>query len=148
MDLKYPGVLRWPKTGQDAINGSYYRSPTFDPEWAARFQQVLDSVMAASGTPGASLAILAPGQGLFTGVNGISTEGVPITTEMRFGIGSNTKLFIAVVLLKLQEQGVLSWMITCINGCHHILSSIHRLLSGSFLPIRAASLTSGTTTFP
>ncbi|MCX6225491.1 MAG: serine hydrolase, partial [Bacteroidia bacterium] len=86
----------------------YQASSTFDPVWANRFQTVLDSVGLATGIKGASLAVLAPGQGLFTAVSGISSEGVPITRDMRFGIGSNTKAFVAVMLLKLQELGLLS----------------------------------------
>jgi D-alanyl-D-alanine carboxypeptidase len=83
-------------------------SPSFDANWANRFQTVLDSTVAATGAKGASAAVLVPGQGLWTGVSGISSEGVPITSEMRFGFGSNTKLYIAVTLAKLQEEGVLS----------------------------------------
>lgn len=78
-----------------------YRSPTFDPTWANRFQTVLDSVRVTTGMKGASLAVLVPGQGLFTGVTGISYTGFPITTEMRFGIASCTKLFIATAMTKL-----------------------------------------------
>lgn len=57
---------------------------------------------------GASAAVYIPGQGLWNGVSGISSVGVPITPEMHFGIGSSAKLFIATVLAKLQEQGFLS----------------------------------------
>lgn len=85
-----------------------YVSTTFDPTWEDRFQTVLDSAAAASGVKGVSAAVLVPGQGLWTGVSGISHEGVPITSEMRFGFASNTKLYIAVTLAKLQEEGVLS----------------------------------------
>ncbi|MEO8149643.1 MAG: serine hydrolase [Bacteroidia bacterium] len=81
---------------------------TFDTLWANRFQTVLDSVVAANNIKGASAAVLYPGQGIWTGVSGISSAGVPVTADMRFGIGSNTKLFIATVMAKLQEQGVLS----------------------------------------
>ncbi len=81
---------------------------SFDPTWAERFQFILDSVVLATDMKGASLAVLVPGQGLWTGVSGISGAGIPITEEMRFGIGSNTKLFIAVTLLKLEDQGILS----------------------------------------
>lgn len=83
-------------------------SPAFDTTWANRFQTVLDSTVAATGVKGASAAMLVPGQGLWTGVSGISSEDVPITSEMRFGFASNTKLYIAVTLAKLQEEGVLS----------------------------------------
>lgn len=85
-----------------------YRSPTFDSTWADRFHTVLDSIIPATGGKGASLAIWVPGQGLFTDVYGISYPGYPITKAHRFGIVSNTKLFIAATMTKLQEQGVLS----------------------------------------
>lgn len=68
----------------------------------------MDSAAAASGVKGVSVAVLVPGQGLWTGVSGISSPGVPVTSDMRFGFASNTKLFIAVAMEKLQEQGVLS----------------------------------------
>jgi D-alanyl-D-alanine carboxypeptidase len=86
----------------------YITAQTFDPTWANRFQTVLDSARLAADTKGVSLAVLVPGQGLFTGVSGISFPGLPITKEMRFGIASSTKLFIATAMTKLQEQGVLS----------------------------------------
>jgi CubicO group peptidase (beta-lactamase class C family) len=92
-----------PGTARDS-----YHSTTFDPTWAGRFQTVLDSVRIHTGMKGASLAVLVPGQGLLTCVTGISSPGVPVTTAMRFGIMSNTKLFTAVTLAKLQEQGILS----------------------------------------
>ncbi len=80
----------------------------FDPIWAARFQIVLDSVVSADNITGAAAAIFVPDEGIWSGFSGVSQPGVPLTAEMRFGIGSNTKLFIAVTLAKLQEQGVLS----------------------------------------
>ena len=89
-------------------NHDWYSSTNFDPTWANRFQIVLDSVRIATGMKGASLAVMVPGQGVLTCVSGISSPGVPVTRERRFGIMSNTKLFIAVVLAKLQEQGILS----------------------------------------
>ena len=90
------------------LRGSYYRSPAFDSTWAEQLHQTLDEMIATRNIPGGSMAVYDPVQGLFTAVSGISTEGVPVTPEMRFGIGSNTKLFVAVTLLKLQEEGVLS----------------------------------------
>jgi CubicO group peptidase (beta-lactamase class C family) len=87
---------------------SQCKAQAFDTLWANRFQTVLDSVITANNIKGASAAVLSPGQGIWTGVSGISSPGVPVTADMRFGIGSNTKLFIATVMVKLQEQGVLS----------------------------------------
>ncbi len=69
---------------------------------------MLDSARAAAGTKGVSLAVIVPEQGLFTGVSGISSPGVPVAMVMRFAIASCTKLFISTALTKLQEQGVLS----------------------------------------
>jgi D-alanyl-D-alanine carboxypeptidase len=85
-----------------------YRAKEFDPAWANRFQTALDSVMEATNAKGASVAVYSPEYGSFSCVSGISHPGVPITPEMRFGIGSNTKLFIAVTVLKLVEEGVLT----------------------------------------
>jgi CubicO group peptidase (beta-lactamase class C family) len=81
---------------------------TFDPVWASRFQTVLDSVQNATGVKGLSSAVLIPGMGIWTGASGIAGTGIPMTTDRRFGIASNTKLFIAVTLAKLQQEGILS----------------------------------------
>src|SRR5690242_16457968 len=83
-------------------------SPTFDPTWASQFQAALDNSILNLNVVGASAAVLAPGQGLWIGTGGESYASSPITSDMRFGIGSNTKLFVAVTMLKLQEEGVLS----------------------------------------
>jgi len=81
---------------------------TFDPVWASRLQTVLDSVWNATGVKGLSCAVLVQGMGTWTGVSGNAGTGIPMTTDMRFGIASNTKLFIAVTLAKLQQEGILS----------------------------------------
>ncbi|HRY34230.1 MAG TPA: serine hydrolase [Bacteroidales bacterium] len=80
----------------------------FDPVFAARLQAVLDSACTVNNFTGLSAAVLFPGQGLWTGTSGISTTGVPLTPEMRFGVASNTKLFIATAIMKLHEMGILS----------------------------------------
>jgi D-alanyl-D-alanine carboxypeptidase len=48
-----------------------------------------------------------PGVGIWRSAYGQSHAGVPIDTNMVFGYGSNTKTYIAVLLLKLQEQNLL-----------------------------------------
>jgi CubicO group peptidase (beta-lactamase class C family) len=91
------------------LNKGTSTSSNFNPAWANRLQTVLDSVMRANpASKGASMAVYTPEEGMWTGVSGISHPGVPITPGMRFGIGSNTKLFVAVSILKLQEEGVLT----------------------------------------
>jgi D-alanyl-D-alanine carboxypeptidase len=57
---------------------------------------------------GLSAAVLVPGMGTWTGVSGIAGTGIPMTSDRRFGIASNTKLFIAVTLAKLHQEGILS----------------------------------------
>jgi len=83
-------------------------SPTFDPAWAAKFQDAINTGLPASGVHGVSVALTFPGMGTFIGVAGESAPGIPMTADMQFGIGSNTKLFTAVLALKLQELGILS----------------------------------------
>jgi len=98
--------------GHQAVKPFIYQgndnATTFDPTWADRFQTVLDSIMAATGAKGASIAVYTPEEGIWTGVSGTSDGSTAITPDMRFGIGSNTKLFIAVVMVRLQEEGVLT----------------------------------------
>lgn len=78
------------------------------PYLTGRFQYVLDSVCTKYKIKGTSAAILIPNVGVWKGVNGISEEGVPLTSSMLFGMGSNTKTHIAATLLKMQELKLLS----------------------------------------
>jgi len=78
------------------------------PYLSGRFQYVLDSVCNKYKIKGTSAAILIPNVGVWKGVNGISEIGVPISSNMLFGMGSNTKTHIAATLLKMQEQQLIS----------------------------------------
>ncbi len=73
-------------------------------------QVVLDSVRTIRSLTGISAAMILPGYGLWLGTSGYSNPllGDTITSDMLFGIGSNTKTFIAATMLQLQEEGVLS----------------------------------------
>lgn len=79
----------------------------FNPAVASLLQERLDSVRKAQNIQGVSAAVYFPGQGLWQGVSGLSHPGVPIDQDMLFAIGSNTKLFTAVSILKLAELGKL-----------------------------------------
>lgn len=83
---------------------------TFNPALAARLQTTLDSLVTlfATNTKGISASVYCPGQGFWKGASGISYAGQPITTDMRFGIASNTKLFVAATLLKLVENNIIT----------------------------------------
>lgn len=80
----------------------------FNPTLAQRLQFTIDSMRAANGIKGISASVYVPGMGTWKGASGMSSAGVPIQTAMEFGIGSNTKLFTGVLLLKLAEQNLLS----------------------------------------
>lgn len=91
----------------------------------SRLAFVLDSVCNKHRLKGASVAVLVPNSGTWTGTYGESYSGHPITSDMMFAVASNTKTYIATLMLKLQEMGKLSlndtigtWMhgITNVNG--------------------------------
>lgn len=85
------------------------QAQTFNPNLSAVLQFKLDSLVTAfSGTTkGVSMGIYCPGQGYWTGVSGISHPGVDMTTDMKLGIASNSKLFIAVTMLRLDEDNII-----------------------------------------
>ncbi|MFZ1516978.1 MAG: serine hydrolase [Saprospiraceae bacterium] len=80
----------------------------FNPILATQLQIKIDSLKNAYRIKGISVSVYFPGEGIWNGTSGVSFASVPIDPDMEFGIGSNTKLFTAVVLLKLAEQGILS----------------------------------------
>ncbi|MBI3260709.1 MAG: serine hydrolase [Ignavibacteriae bacterium] len=81
----------------------------FNAKLAAKLQETLDTQVATfTNTKGASASVYYPGQGIWKGAAGLSYSGNPITTDMEFGLASNTKLFTAVAILKLAEANILS----------------------------------------
>ena len=80
----------------------------FNPALASRLQKTIDSILIAKDIKGISAGVYIPNMGTWQGVSGISHPGVPITSDMEFAIASNTKLFTAVLLLKLAEHNKLS----------------------------------------
>lgn len=83
-------------------------SQTFNPFLANKLQKKIDSFRVASNLKGISAAVIYPEIGTWKGVTGISHTGFPITSEMEFGIASNTKLFTGVLLLKLAEKKIIN----------------------------------------
>lgn len=76
----------------------------FDPNLAASLQNTIDSMRIANNLQGISASVIYPGEGMWQGVTGESYAGNPITPDMEFGIASNTKLFTAVIVLKLGQS--------------------------------------------
>lgn len=80
----------------------------FNSALASRLQNTIDSILIVKDIKGISAGVYIPSMGTWQGVSGISHPGVPITHDMEFAIASNTKLFTAVLLLKLAENNKLS----------------------------------------
>lgn len=83
-------------------------SQTFDTIIATKLQFKIDSLKNVYNIKGISAGVFYPGQGIWKGVSGVSNGTVPITTDMELGIASNTKLYTAVSILKLEENNLLS----------------------------------------
>jgi len=79
----------------------------FDQVLSNKLQNKIDSIRIANNLKGISACVIYPGMGLWKGVSGISHPGKPITTDMLFGIASNTKLFTGVLMLKLVENNII-----------------------------------------
>lgn len=82
----------------------FTQSQTLDPALASKLQTKLDSLKIAYNLKGMAACIVYPGMGTWKGASGISYLGSPITSDLLFGIASNTKLFTGVLLLKLAEN--------------------------------------------
>lgn len=80
---------------------------TFDLVLASKLQNNIDSIRTANNLKGISASVFYPGMGTWNGVTGISNAGTPVDAKMLFGIASNTKLFTAVLLLKLAENNII-----------------------------------------
>lgn len=81
---------------------------SFNPNLATLLQDSLTNMVASfTNTKGMSVSVYLPGQGIWSGSAGLSYAGNPLTTDMVLGLASNSKLYTAVMMLKLQESGVL-----------------------------------------
>ncbi len=82
---------------------------TFNSSLATMLQDTLNTYFTAfNNIKGMTVSVYLPGQGMWQGKAGLSFAGQPITQDMEFGIASNTKLFVAVVMLKLAESNKIS----------------------------------------
>ena len=84
------------------------KAQSFDPVLAKELQNKIESIRTANNIKGISASVMYPGRGIWKGVTGISHTGFPITSDMAFGIGSNTKTFTGVLLLKLAENNIIN----------------------------------------
>ncbi len=79
---------------------------TSDELLKKKLQDAVDAVQQRLNIQGVSAAVVWNGQ-RYTPCAGLSYDGRPVTDDMVLAIGSNTKTIIAVVLLRMQEEGLL-----------------------------------------
>jgi D-alanyl-D-alanine carboxypeptidase len=79
-----------------------------EPTATGEFQEILNRALTIYDVKGASAAVMIPGEEIWFGVAGESEENVAVTSDMLFCAGSVTKSYIAALILKLVEQGVLT----------------------------------------
>jgi D-alanyl-D-alanine carboxypeptidase len=85
------------------------KAQNFNAQLASMLQDTLNTyVSQISNIKGMSASVYIPGQGIWTGVSGNSYTGQPLTSDMRFGIASNSKLFCSAMMLKLAENKIIS----------------------------------------
>lgn len=80
-------------------------------------QHILDIYQGGNPIPGISASVNIHDIGVWPGTSGESFENMPIDPDMLMGIGSNTKLFTATMMMKLYEQG----MVSLDDSLHHWL---------------------------
>jgi len=90
------------------IGGCFRSVAQISNATSQRLDMVFDSLCLKYTLKGASAAILVPNTGTWTRAYGESYAGAPIRKDMLMGIGSNTKTFVASLMLKLQEMKKLS----------------------------------------
>jgi D-alanyl-D-alanine carboxypeptidase len=86
-------------------------SPTKpEPEltFEEKLQKALDDAVISYNGKGVSAAIIMPDGETWNGVSGLSQVNNPITSDMVFSVGSITKMFTAVTIIQLAQEGVLS----------------------------------------
>ncbi len=78
-----------------------------DPALAAKLQRLLDATVADGYIPGAVLAVHVPGYQAWAGASGIADRETdrPMEPTANIRIGSLSKMFTAVVVLQLAEEG-------------------------------------------
>jgi CubicO group peptidase (beta-lactamase class C family) len=83
---------------------------TIDPALQSRIDRIARQVLAQTGVPSASIAIVQHGKLVYTQAYGDARlqPPTPATPSMRYSIGSISKQFTAAAILMLQEEGRLS----------------------------------------
>ncbi|HEU4325217.1 MAG TPA: serine hydrolase [Roseiflexaceae bacterium] len=83
--------------------------PAIDAGLAAELQRILDATVADGAISGATISVHIPGSQPWSGSSGVAARGqdVPMTPDTRVRIASISKIFTAVVVLQLAQEGKL-----------------------------------------
>ncbi len=89
------------------ISSTAVASPAFDLALAAELQRILDQTVADGSIPGAVLSVSIAGQAPWHGASGIMARKTsqPMQPDTQVRIASISKVFTAVVILQLVEEG-------------------------------------------
>ena len=84
--------------------------PPIDAQLAAELQAILDRTVADGYIPGASISVVVPGRLPWSGASGIAdrNSGAPMQPDTRLRIASISKIFTAVVVLQLAQEGAIN----------------------------------------
>jgi peptidoglycan/LPS O-acetylase OafA/YrhL/CubicO group peptidase (beta-lactamase class C family) len=84
--------------------------PTLDPALIAELQHLLDETVADGFVPGAVLSVSVPGYAQWNSASGFAdhAQGLPMAPTTAVRIASVSKMFTAVVVLQLVEEGSIS----------------------------------------
>jgi len=80
----------------------------FDSTYSAQLQSKIEALKVSYSLKGISAAAYVPGQGMWLGASGVSSETENVNTGMLFGAGSITKNFMSALILQLAEADSLS----------------------------------------
>jgi CubicO group peptidase (beta-lactamase class C family) len=89
-------------------------SDSIDPSFAAQIDRIASQILAQTGVPSASVAVVQHGKLVYSHAYGSArlasgrTHALPATPAMRYSIGSISKQFAAAAILILQQEGKLS----------------------------------------
>lgn len=102
------GIARQSATAQEATPVPRGVTGGFSPDIQLALHQIVERNLAATESPGALVGVWYPGQGEWRHAAGIANleTGAPVTLDDHVRIASNTKTFVATVVLQLVDEGL------------------------------------------
>jgi D-alanyl-D-alanine carboxypeptidase len=97
-------------TSTATLSPTAVTAQAFDPALAGKLQRILDQTVADGAIPGAVVSVSIAGQAPWNGASGVAARktGQPMQPATEVRIASISKVFTAVVILQLLEEGKIS----------------------------------------